>query len=165
MASAVRVLLICTLTCILMGDTNWNVLWWRLKWAGLLPFARLVESIPGEKRLAIDGSLLSCLVDRWRPETHTFHFRWGEMAPTLEDVSLLLGLPLASHAIGPLDAPAGWEWALTQRFHGVFPDAPDPVWEHHWPKYDWLLNFQVSSPTYYLQVIVHMVLQKIPAAY
>ena len=63
-----------------------------MKWAGLLPFARLVESIPGEKRVAIDGSLLSCLVDRWRPETHTFHFRWGEMAPTLEDVSLLLWL-------------------------------------------------------------------------
>ena len=30
-----------------------------------------------------------------------------EMAPTLEDVSLLLGLPLAGHAIGPLDALAG----------------------------------------------------------
>ena len=86
------------------------------------------------------------------------------MAPTLEDVSLLLGLPLAGHAIGPLDAPAGWERALTQRFHGVFPDAPDPVWEHHGPKYEWLLNFRVISPTSYLQVIVHMVLQKITAA-
>ena len=42
------------------------------------------------------------------------------MAPTLEDVSLLLGLPLAGHAVGPLDAPAGWERALTERFHGVF---------------------------------------------
>ena len=87
------------------------------------------------------------------------------MAPTLEDVSLLLGLPLAGHAIGPLDAPAGWELGLTQRFHGVFPDAPDPVWEHHGPKYDWLLNFQVSSPTYYLQVIMQMVIKKIPVAY
>ena len=30
------------------------------------------------------------------------------MAPTLEDVSLLLGLPLAGEAIGPLEAPDGW---------------------------------------------------------
>ena len=87
------------------------------------------------------------------------------MAPTLEDVSLLLGLSLAGHAIGPLDAPAGWEQALTQRFHGVFPGAPDPVWEHHGPTYAWLLNFRVICHTYYLQVIVHTVLQKITAAY
>ncbi len=87
------------------------------------------------------------------------------MAPTLEDVSLLLGLPLAGHVVEPLDAPAGWERALTQQFHGVFPDAPDPVWEHHGSKYEWLLNFRVISPTYYLQVIVHTVLQKIIAAY
>ena len=86
------------------------------------------------------------------------------MAPTLEDVSLLLGLSLAGHAIGPLDAPAGWELGLTQRFHGVSPGAPDPVCEHHRPKYEWLLNFRVIYPTSYLQVIVHMVLQKITAA-
>src|ERR1043165_2197886 len=80
----------------------------RLKWAGLLPSARLVEATGTSTRLAIDGSLLSSLVDRWRPETHTFHFRWGEMAPTLHDVSYLLGLPLAGCAIGPLRKPAHW---------------------------------------------------------
>ena len=87
------------------------------------------------------------------------------MAPTPKDVSLFLGLLLAGHAIGPLDAPAGWEQALTERFHGVFSDAPDPVWEHHGPKYEWLLNFRVISPTSYLQVIVNTVSQKIIAAY
>ena len=55
------------------------------------------------KRFSYDRSLLTCLVDRWRPETHTFHFPWGEMAPTLQDVSYLLGLPLAGAAIGPLE--------------------------------------------------------------
>jgi len=89
-------------------------------------------------------------VDRWRPETHTFHFRWGEMAPTLEDVSLLLGLPLAGHAIGPLEAPAGWQLDMAQRFGAVFPGVPALASERHGPKYDWLLRFQVCSPTSYL---------------
>lgn len=69
------------------------------------------------------------------------------MAPTLEDVSLLLGLPLAGHAIGPLDAPVDWERGLTHRFHALYPNVPDAVWEHHGPKYEWLLNFQVKFPT------------------
>ena len=117
----------------------------RLKWAGLLPFARLVEATGTSTRLAIDGSLLSCLVDRWRPETHTFHFRWGEMAPTLEDVSFLLGLPLAGSAIGPLEASPTWQSQMTARFANLYEDAPDFASEAHGPKYDWLLKFQVSS--------------------
>ena len=72
------------------------------------------------------------------------------MAPTLEDVSLLLGLPLAGHAIGPLEAPAGWQLDMAQRFGAVFPGAPALASERHGPKYDWLLHFQVCSPTSYL---------------
>ncbi|XP_016706333.2 protein MAIN-LIKE 1-like [Gossypium hirsutum] len=38
--------------------------------------------------------LLSALVERWRPETHTFHFPCGECTVTLEDVALQLRLPI-----------------------------------------------------------------------
>ncbi|MFQ6643444.1 hypothetical protein Gotur_018479 [Gossypium turneri] len=38
--------------------------------------------------------LLSALVERWRPETHTFHFPCGKCTVTLEDVALQLGLPI-----------------------------------------------------------------------
>ncbi|XP_012442182.2 protein MAINTENANCE OF MERISTEMS-like [Gossypium raimondii] len=38
--------------------------------------------------------LLSALVERWCPETHTFHFPCGECTVTLEDVALQLGLPI-----------------------------------------------------------------------
>ena len=62
------------------------------------------------KCFSYDKSLLTCLVDRWRPETHTFHFPWGEMAPTLQDVSYLLGLPLAGAA------ESGWQAAMQTRF-------------------------------------------------
>ena len=116
----------------------------RLKWAGLLPFARLVEATGTSTRVGMDGSLLSCLVDRWRPETHTFHFVWGEMAPTLQDVSFLLGLPLAGEAVGPLEAPANWEDGMAGRFADVYEGAPPFDGDSHGPKYDWLVRFQVS---------------------
>ncbi|XP_016699957.2 protein MAIN-LIKE 1-like [Gossypium hirsutum] len=38
--------------------------------------------------------LLSALVERWRSETHTFHFPCGECTVTLEDVAMQLGLPI-----------------------------------------------------------------------
>ncbi|XP_052480701.1 protein MAINTENANCE OF MERISTEMS-like [Gossypium raimondii] len=38
--------------------------------------------------------LLSALVERWRPETLTFHFPCGECTVTLEDVAVQLGLPV-----------------------------------------------------------------------
>ena len=118
-----------------------------MKWAGLLPFARLVEATRESPRMTIHNCLLTCSIDRSRPETHTFHFRWGEMAPTLEDVSFLLGLPLVGRAIGPLQAPENWEHEMSLRFQGIYHNAGVFTSEDHGPKLDWLLGFQVSSPS------------------
>ncbi|KAK1257686.1 hypothetical protein QJS04_geneDACA016812 [Acorus gramineus] len=41
-----------------------------------------------------DHRLLQALVERWRPETNTFHLRHGEMTVTLQDVAVLTGLPI-----------------------------------------------------------------------
>ena len=40
----------------------------------------------------IDWPLITCLVERWRLETHTFHVPIGEMTITLQDVAITLGL-------------------------------------------------------------------------
>ena len=46
------------------------------------------------RHLKVDHDLVTALVERWRPETHTFHFPTGECSITLQDVSLQLGLPV-----------------------------------------------------------------------
>ena len=51
---------------------------------------RILRYIPIRPHL--DWPLITCLVERWRLETHTFHVPVGEMTITLQDVAIILGL-------------------------------------------------------------------------
>ena len=75
------------------------------------------------------------------------------MAPTLEDVSMLLGLPLAGNAIRPLEDPPDWQQTLAARFFNIYDGAPILASEAHGPKYDWLQHFRVSSYLAYLSKV------------
>ncbi|KAK4393346.1 Serine/threonine-protein phosphatase 7 long form [Sesamum angolense] len=45
-------------------------------------------------RIQYDCHLIIALVERWRSETHSFHFRIGEATITLQDVQVIWGLPI-----------------------------------------------------------------------
>ncbi|XP_057435117.1 protein MAIN-LIKE 1-like [Lotus japonicus] len=55
----------------------------RVEAAGLLPF--LTCNFP-----SVDKTMLTAFVERWQPETSSFHMPFGEMTITLDDVSYLL---------------------------------------------------------------------------
>ena len=44
--------------------------------------------------MEVDHALITALVEQWRPETHMFHLPHGEMGITLQDMEVMLGLPV-----------------------------------------------------------------------
>nr|XP_040251906.2 serine/threonine-protein phosphatase 7 long form homolog [Aegilops tauschii subsp. strangulata] len=75
-----------------------------IKQAGLLLWIQLVSrSTPN-----LNAPLVSALANRWRPETHSFHLRTGEMTVTLEDVSLITGLAIDGMPLCMSTDSDGW---------------------------------------------------------
>ena len=59
----------------------------------------------------INHCLISALVERWRPETHTFHLPHGEMSITLQDVDVIFGLPIDDEVLVGLTAVVDGDWS------------------------------------------------------
>ena len=54
-------------------------------------------------------AVLTTMIDRWRPETYSFHLSCGEMTITLEDAAMILGLKIQGFLVIGDTKSAGWE--------------------------------------------------------
>ena len=94
-----------------------------IKQAGLLPWILLVSrSTPN-----LNAPLVSALADRWRPETHSFHLRTGEMTVTLEDVSLITGLAIDGRPLCMSTDSDGWREQMIALIGMAPTEAEDDV--------------------------------------
>ncbi|KAK1303749.1 hypothetical protein QJS10_CPB11g00743 [Acorus calamus] len=64
----------------------------RVRESGLLPLVQWSFK-------TINCSLISAMVERWHPETNTFHLPVGEMGITLDDVHQITGIPVMGQAV------------------------------------------------------------------
>jgi hypothetical protein len=56
----------------------------------------------------MDSTVLTTFVNRWHPETHTFHLPCGETTVTLHDVAMILGPPIDGTPVSGTVSPGGW---------------------------------------------------------
>ena len=72
-------------------------------------------------KIKINGGIINAFVERWRPETHTFHLTCGEVIITLQDVSVLLGLPVDDNPLIGSTNIDGID--MCEQYLGVRPNA------------------------------------------
>ncbi|XP_020208139.1 serine/threonine-protein phosphatase 7 long form homolog [Cajanus cajan] len=71
------------------------------------------------RHLKVDHALITALVERWRPETHTFRFPTGECTIRLEDVAAQLGLRVDGL---PVIGPTLYDWEeMCSTYLGIVP--------------------------------------------
>ena len=111
---------------------------------GLLPFIQLVSrSTPN-----LNAAAITALVDRWRPETHTFHLRTGEMTPTLMDVSMILALPIEGKPLCMSTDSSGWR-AQMEALIGMAPEEKEKKSSNTIPAgatYPWIVKHFNKCP-------------------
>ena len=49
--------------------------------------------------IKLGHALITAFVERWCPETHSFHLPCGEMTITLQDVEVIMGMPIEGEAM------------------------------------------------------------------
>ncbi|KAE8768004.1 serine/threonine-protein phosphatase 7 [Hordeum vulgare] len=111
----------------------------------LLPFIQLVS----RSTTNLNAAAINALIDRWRPETHSFYLRTREMTVTLQDVFMITALPVEGKPLCMSTDSEGWQHQMDALI-GMSP--PEPEVEDGGKKdrvpagasFTWMMNSEVS---------------------
>ena len=62
-----------------------------------------------------DSALITAFVERWQPDTNTFHMPWGKMTIMLHDVQRILGVSIEG-SLSAVPTEGDWKLALAGLF-------------------------------------------------
>lgn len=80
-------------------------------------------------------------MERWHPETNSFHFQFGEMTITLDDVPQLVGLQVEGLAVHAMEKTREECLSMVQRCLGVEADvAENKVTTNNRVEFEWLIK-------------------------
>jgi hypothetical protein len=86
---------------VMLFDKRYVPLLWQ---ANILAVANIVHrGMP-----VFNTMTITMMVDRWRPKTHSLHLPCSEMTVTLEDLAMILGLPIRGHPVTSCVESALW---------------------------------------------------------
>ncbi|XP_058184022.1 protein MAIN-LIKE 1-like [Rhododendron vialii] len=106
----------------------------RVRSSGLFSLSHIISSY-------YNKVLLSAFVEKWHPETNSFHFRFGEMTITLDDVPHLVGLQVEGLAMHAVDKTREECLAMVQRCLGATADvAENKVTTNNRVEFEWLMK-------------------------
>ncbi|XP_020253137.1 serine/threonine-protein phosphatase 7 long form homolog isoform X1 [Asparagus officinalis] len=80
--------------------------------------------------IRLDWPLITALIERWRPETNTFHMHIGECTITLQDVAVILGLRIDGPVVTGTDDHSWPE--VCARLLGQVPDLRSGAMKLSW---------------------------------
>ncbi|KAL3614602.1 hypothetical protein CASFOL_041688 [Castilleja foliolosa] len=80
-----------------------------------------------------DCSLIAAFIERWQPDTNTFHMPWGEMTITLHDVEFMLGLKVTGKPLHSLSRTDSLD--LYGELVGELPCSIPPIFGSTGPTY------------------------------
>ncbi|CAN1165230.1 Serine/threonine-protein phosphatase 7 long form homolog, partial [Linum perenne] len=86
-----------------------------------------------------DDTLITTMIERWRPETSTFHLPFGECTITLEDIAYITGLPVDGEAV-TRPIPSQWGELFRSLLGTSPPDSSPGTLKNSWLKdnFSWL---------------------------
>jgi hypothetical protein len=91
-----------------------------IRCVGFLPLARLLDC----GLSLMDASALTAPMDQWCLETHTFHLPSSEIMVMLQDIAMILGLPIDGTLICGMMSSAGWRESVRQAIDLQPPNVP-----------------------------------------
>uniref|UniRef100_A0A453JMU6 Aminotransferase-like plant mobile domain-containing protein n=1 Tax=Aegilops tauschii subsp. strangulata TaxID=200361 RepID=A0A453JMU6_AEGTS len=71
----------------------------------------------------LNAATITALTDRWRPETHSFHLRTGEMTMTLQDIAMIASLTIEGNPLCMSTDSDGWREHM-HALIGMVPPEP-----------------------------------------